>query len=60
MILVVMNPPANVGDIRYMGSILGWEDPLEKVMAAHSSINAVGITESLSHTSVTDISLLIN
>ena len=55
-----MNPPANVGDIRYMGSILGWEDPLEKVMAAHSSINAVGITESLSHTSVTDISLLIN
>ena len=28
---VVKNPPANAGD-------LGWEDPLEKEMATHSSI----------------------
>ena len=32
-----MNPLANVGDA---GSILGWEDPLEKEMATHSSILA--------------------
>ena len=31
------NPSANVGDA---GSILGQEDPLEKEMAAHSSILA--------------------
>ena len=24
-------------DVRDLGSILGWEDPLEKVMATHSS-----------------------
>ena len=36
--LVVKNPPANTGDIRDMGSILSWEDPLEKGMATHSSI----------------------
>ena len=27
--LVVKNPPANAEDARDMGSILGWEDPLE-------------------------------
>ena len=32
---VVKNPPANAGD---MGSILVWEDPLEKGMATHSGI----------------------
>ena len=33
----VMNLPANAGDA---GSILCWEDPLEKEMASHSSILA--------------------
>ena len=27
--LVVKNPPANAGDLRNVGSILDWEDPLE-------------------------------
>ena len=31
------NPPANRGDA---GSTLGWEDPLEKGMALHSSMLA--------------------
>ena len=30
----------NIGATRGMGSILGWEDPLEEGMAAHSSILA--------------------
>ena len=34
---VVKNTPANAGD---MGSILGWEDPMEEEMATHSSILA--------------------
>ena len=38
--LVVKNPPANVGDIRDVGSILGLEDPWEQEMATHSSIFA--------------------
>ena len=38
--LVVKNPPANVGDIRDVGSILGLEDPREQEMATHSSIFA--------------------
>ena len=37
---IVMNPPANAGDIRDVGLISGWEDPLEKGMAIHSSILA--------------------
>ena len=37
--LVVKNSPANAGDVRDTGS-LGWEDPLEEEMAAHSSILA--------------------
>ena len=40
MALVVKNPPANAGDVRDMGSILGREDPLEKEMATQSSILA--------------------
>ena len=32
---LVKNPPANAGDV---GSILRWEDHLEKEMATHSSI----------------------
>ena len=34
---VVKNPPANAGDAFQS---LGWEDPLEKEMATHSSILA--------------------
>ena len=34
---VVKNTPANAGD---MGSLLGWEDPMEEEMATHSSILA--------------------
>ena len=34
------NPPSNAGDTRDMGSILEWEDPLQKRMATHSSILA--------------------
>ena len=39
--LVVKNMPANAGDIKEIQvQSLGWEDPLEKEMAAHSSILA--------------------
>ena len=38
--LVVKNLPTNAGNIRDVGSILGWEDPLEEDMATHSSILA--------------------
>ena len=38
--LVVKNLPANAGDLRDSGLILGWEDLLEKGMATHSSILA--------------------
>ena len=37
---MVKNLPANAGDTRDAGQSLGWEDPLEKGMAAHSSILA--------------------
>ena len=37
---MVKNSPANVGDIKDLGSIPGSEDPLEKEMATHSSILA--------------------
>ena len=37
---IVKNPPANAGDAGVVGSISGWEDPLEKEMATHSSILA--------------------
>ena len=40
MSLVIKNPPANAGEVRDAGSILGWEDPLEKEVAAHSRILA--------------------
>ena len=36
MVLVVKNPPNNAGDARD----LGWEDPMKKGMATHSSILA--------------------
>ena len=35
---MVKNTPANVGEARDMGSILGQENPLEKEIATHSSI----------------------
>ena len=38
--LVVKNPPANAGDIRYNIQSLGQEDPLEEGMATYSSILA--------------------
>ena len=39
--LVVKNPPANAGDIEKTPvQSLGWENPLEKGMATHSSILA--------------------
>ena len=38
--LVVKNPLANAGNIRDMGLILDWKDPLEKGMAINSSILA--------------------
>ena len=38
--LVVKNLLASAGDIRDTGLIPGWEDPLEKEMAPHSSILA--------------------
>ena len=37
---MVKNLPANTGDVRDAGSIPGLEDPLEEVMATHSSILA--------------------
>ena len=37
---MVKNPPANAGDVRDAGLILGREDPLEEGMATHSSILA--------------------
>ena len=40
MVLEVNSPPANLGDIRGVGLILGREDPLEEGMATYSSILA--------------------
>ena len=37
---MVKNPPASAGDIEMHVQALSWEDPLEKGMAAHSSIPA--------------------
>ena len=38
MAQLVKNSPANSGDARDLGSIMGQEDPLEEEMAVHSSI----------------------
>ena len=40
MVLEVKNLPANAGDARDVGLILGQEDPLEEGMTTHSSILA--------------------
>ena len=37
---MVKNPPADAGDIRNTGSILGWGRSLEEGMATHSNILA--------------------
>ena len=37
---MVNNLPANAGGTRDVGSIMGWEDPLEEEMATHSSFLA--------------------
>ena len=36
--LVVKNLPANAGNLRDAGWILGWEDPLEEQIATHFNI----------------------
>ena len=41
MALVVKNPPAKAGNIRDVGSILGWEDPPEEGMATHSKYSCL-------------------
>ena len=40
---MVKNPPANAGGREIWAQSLGWEDPLEKQLATHSSILAWGI-----------------
>ena len=45
MVLVVKSPPASAGDTRHAIQSLGWEDPLEKGRATHSSILAWEIPE---------------
>ena len=35
---VVKNPPANIGNTRHAGLVLGGEDTMEKEMPTHSSI----------------------
>ena len=37
---MVKNLPANAGDVRDAGSIVGWEDPLEEGTVTHLSISA--------------------
>ena len=43
--LVIKNLPANAGEVRDAGPILGWEGPLEKETAAHSRILAWRISQ---------------
>ena len=40
VVQLVKNPPANVGDTRNIGLILGREDPLEREMATQSRVLA--------------------
>ena len=40
---MVKDPPASAEDVRYVAVSLGWEDPLEKEMATHSSILALKV-----------------
>ena len=41
VVSVVKNPPANAGDMRDVG----WEDPLKKEMATHSSTLAWRVSQ---------------
>ena len=41
---MVKNPAANAGDVRDVGLIPGWEDPLEEGIATHFSILALRIS----------------
>ena len=43
VVLVVKNLPSHAGDIRDVGSIPRWEDPLDEGIATHSSIPACRI-----------------
>ena len=45
MVLTVKSPPANAGDVRNVGSLLGLGRSLGVVMAAHSSIPAWRIAQ---------------
>ena len=38
VMLMVKNLPASAGDIADVGSVPGWEDPLEEGMTTHSSV----------------------
>ena len=38
--VVVKNPSVSAGDVEMQVQSLGWEDPLEKGMATHSSVLA--------------------
>ena len=40
VVLLVKNPSASAGDLRDLGLILGWDDPLEEGMVTHSGILA--------------------
>ena len=40
---MVKNPPANAGDAREVGSILGQEDPLEKEAATYTNILGLNV-----------------
>ena len=40
VMLMVKNLPASAGDIADVGSVPGWEDPLEEGMTTHSSVLA--------------------
>ena len=53
-VALVVNLSASAGDVRDTGSILGREDPLEKEMAAHSSMLASRISSFSRTTSWTE------
>ena len=40
VVLMVKNSPANAGNVRDLGLIPKWEDPLEEGQATHSNILA--------------------
>ena len=40
---MVKNLPANTGDVKEVGSVSRWEEPVEEHVAAHSSILSLRI-----------------